>query len=80
MSDVISAETYPVYRRRPFAPNAEEKAANPDLYGETYTFPSRTGTGRIIDNRHIVAHNPFLLKKYKSQYVLRYHRHLFRNF
>jgi hypothetical protein len=22
-----------------------------------------------IDNRHIVAHNPYLVKKYKSQWV-----------
>jgi hypothetical protein len=66
-NDYVSAESYPKYRRRPPAPNAQEKASNPHLYGETYEFPNRNGIGRIIDNRHIVAHNPYLLKKYKSQ-------------
>jgi ATP-dependent DNA helicase PIF1 len=75
-SNVVSSESYPVYRRRPPAPDDQEKAANPHLYGETYTYPSRNNTARTIDNRHIVAHNPFLLKKYKSQYVARFHMHL----
>lgn len=68
LSDIVSADAYPLYRRRPFAPNNEEKIANPHLYGETYTYPSRNSTGRTIDNRHIVAHNPYLIKKYKSQW------------
>lgn len=69
-TDIVSDEAYPVYRRRPFPPNDEEKVSNPHLYGETYTFPSRNHTGLTIDNRHIVAHNPYLIKKYKSQWVI----------
>jgi hypothetical protein len=63
----VSDEAYPKYRRRPPAPNSEEAKANPDIYGETYTFAPKNGVARTIDNRHIVAHNPYLVKKYKSQ-------------
>jgi hypothetical protein len=65
--DYVSDETYPVYRRRPPAPNAEEKKRNPELYGETFTTKPYRGAAKVIDNRHVVPHNPFLVKKYKSQ-------------
>jgi hypothetical protein len=66
----VSDESYPIYRRRPPAPDDTEKAAHPEVYGETFTFPPVHGVAKTIDNRHIVAHNPYLVQKYRSQCVL----------
>jgi hypothetical protein len=67
--DIVSDESYPKYRRRPPAPNDAEKAAHPELYGENFTFAPVRGVAKTIDNRHIVAHNPYLVQKYRSQCV-----------
>jgi len=69
-SNKVSDNAYPAYRRRPPAITEVEKAANPDLYGETAIDPRSKRVAKIFDNRHVVAHNPYLLNKYKSQYVL----------
>ena len=44
------SQIYPMYRRRA-----------PEDGGATYT----TRTGRVIDNRSVVPHSPYLVKKYK---------------
>jgi len=68
LTDQVSDEAYPIYRRRAPAKSEEERRQNPELYGETEDKISR-GLNRVIDNRHVVAHNPFLINKYKSQLV-----------
>ena len=46
----VESQIYPMYRRR-----------SPADGGATYT----TRTGRVIDNRSVVPHSPYLAKKYK---------------
>ena len=46
----LETQIYPIYRRR-----------SPDDGGATYT----TSNGRVIDNRRVVPHSPYLVKKYQ---------------
>lgn len=62
----MSNESYPLYRRRPPAPNEDERNNNPDYYAPKHTRQEK-GYEKELDNAYVVPHNKFLLCKYKSQ-------------
>ena len=65
--NIYSENAYPRYRRRPPAPNAAEAQRNPELYSNVFEYKDRHGTLIKKDSAHVVAYNPFLSAKYRSQ-------------